>query len=177
MLSLTSLTDNCWDLVINSEHFENVTNLSISQQISAFLSESQNISGNLSIFKYVSAFLNKTQHISVNLSISQQISACLSKYQQISANLSNSKTNINMRLFEQYSNTVRCKSINHKRIEMMHTLWNTLARKKSCNSKKTNLCYIKFTVDENSRVWKSQKKSHSTLRAKRAKFTFWVDKS
>ena len=26
-------------------------------------------------------------------------------------------------------------------------------------------------------VWKSQKKSHSTLRAKRAMFTFWVDKS
>ena len=26
-------------------------------------------------------------------------------------------------------------------------------------------------------VWKSQKKSHSTLRAKRAKFTFWVNKS
>ena len=26
-------------------------------------------------------------------------------------------------------------------------------------------------------VWKSQKKSYSTLRAKRAKFTFWVDKS
>ena len=26
-------------------------------------------------------------------------------------------------------------------------------------------------------VWKSKKKSHSTLRAKRAKFTFWVDKS
>ena len=26
-------------------------------------------------------------------------------------------------------------------------------------------------------VWKSQKKSHSTLRAKRARFTFWVDKS
>ena len=26
-------------------------------------------------------------------------------------------------------------------------------------------------------VWKSQKKSHSTLREKRAKFTFWVDKS
>ena len=26
-------------------------------------------------------------------------------------------------------------------------------------------------------VWKSQKKSHSTLRAKQATFTFWVDKS
>ena len=26
-------------------------------------------------------------------------------------------------------------------------------------------------------VWKSQKKSHSTLRAKRATFTFWADKS
>ena len=26
-------------------------------------------------------------------------------------------------------------------------------------------------------VWKSQKKSHSALRAKRATFTFWVDKS
>ena len=26
-------------------------------------------------------------------------------------------------------------------------------------------------------VWKSQKKSHSILRAKRATFTFWVDKS
>ena len=26
-------------------------------------------------------------------------------------------------------------------------------------------------------VWKSQKKSHSTLRAKRTTFTFWVDKS
>ena len=26
-------------------------------------------------------------------------------------------------------------------------------------------------------VWKSQKKSHSTLRSKRATFTFWVDKS
>ena len=26
-------------------------------------------------------------------------------------------------------------------------------------------------------VWKSQKKSHSTLRAERATFTFWVDKS
>ena len=26
-------------------------------------------------------------------------------------------------------------------------------------------------------VWKSQKKSHSTLRAKRATFTFWVDQS
>ena len=26
-------------------------------------------------------------------------------------------------------------------------------------------------------VWKSQNKSHSTLRAKRATFTFWVDKS
>ena len=26
-------------------------------------------------------------------------------------------------------------------------------------------------------VWKSQKKSHSRLRAKRATFTFWVDKS
>ena len=26
-------------------------------------------------------------------------------------------------------------------------------------------------------VWKSQKKSHSTLRAQRATFTFWVDKS
>ena len=26
-------------------------------------------------------------------------------------------------------------------------------------------------------VWKSQRKSHSTLRAKRAMFTFWVDKS
>ena len=26
-------------------------------------------------------------------------------------------------------------------------------------------------------VWKSQKKSHSTMRAKRATFTFWVDKS
>ena len=26
-------------------------------------------------------------------------------------------------------------------------------------------------------VWKAQKKSHSTLRAKRATFTFWVDKS
>ena len=26
-------------------------------------------------------------------------------------------------------------------------------------------------------VWKSQKKSYSTLRAKRAMFTFWVDKS
>ena len=26
-------------------------------------------------------------------------------------------------------------------------------------------------------IWKSQKKSHSTLRAKRATFTFWVDKS
>ena len=26
-------------------------------------------------------------------------------------------------------------------------------------------------------AWKSQKKSHSTLRAKRAVFTFWVDKS
>ena len=26
-------------------------------------------------------------------------------------------------------------------------------------------------------VWKSQKKSHSTLRAKRATFTFWKDKS
>ena len=37
------------------------------------------------------------------------------------------------------------------------------------------------TVDsrfsENHGVWKSQKKSHSTLRAKRAMFTFWVDKS
>ena len=55
---------------------------------------------------------------------------------------------------------------------MMHNLWNTLARKKSCNSKKTNLCYIKFTVDENSKVWKSQKKSHSTLRAKRVTNAF-----
>ena len=26
-------------------------------------------------------------------------------------------------------------------------------------------------------VWKSQKKSHSTLRVKRASFTFWMDKS
>ena len=26
-------------------------------------------------------------------------------------------------------------------------------------------------------VWKLQKKSHSTLRAKRARFTFWVDKA
>ena len=26
-------------------------------------------------------------------------------------------------------------------------------------------------------VWKPQKKSHSTLRAKRVTFTFWVDKS
>ena len=26
-------------------------------------------------------------------------------------------------------------------------------------------------------VWQSQKKSHSTLRAKRATFTFWGDKS
>ena len=33
----------------------------------------------------------------------------------------------------------------------------------------------KFTLYQG--VWKSQKKSHSTLRAKRTTFTFWVDKS
>ena len=37
-----------------------------------------------------------------------------------------------------------------------------------------NLCYY-FPVVHS--VWKSQKKSHSTLRAKRATLTFWADKS
>ena len=32
-------------------------------------------------------------------------------------------------------------------------------------------------MSQNHGVWKSQKKSHSTMRAKRATFTFWVDKS
>ena len=32
-------------------------------------------------------------------------------------------------------------------------------------------------LEKNHGVWKSQKMSHSTLRAKRATFTFWVDKS
>ena len=36
-------------------------------------------------------------------------------------------------------------------------------------------CRLVFPLDHG--VWKSQKKSHSTLRAKRATFTFWVDKS
>ena len=33
-----------------------------------------------------------------------------------------------------------------------------------------------YLITHNYGVWKSQKKSHSTLRAKRATFTFWVDK-
>ena len=38
------------------------------------------------------------------------------------------------------------------------------------------ISYKKISLQERI-VWKSQKKSHSTLRAKRAMFTFWVDKS
>ena len=34
-----------------------------------------------------------------------------------------------------------------------------------------------LVLQQQQSVWKSQKKSHSTLRAKRATFTFWVDKS
>ena len=41
---------------------------------------------------------------------------------------------------------------------------------KTHNSVKLKILYLHY-------VWKSQKKSHSTLRAKRATFTFWVDKS
>ena len=40
--------------------------------------------------------------------------------------------------------------------------------------------FKKFTISGNQvrhNVWKSLKKSHSTLRAKRATFTYWVDKS
>ena len=38
-----------------------------------------------------------------------------------------------------------------------------------------NCCLLKGPPTHS--VWKSSKKSHSTLRAKRATFTFWVDKS
>ena len=37
--------------------------------------------------------------------------------------------------------------------------------------------YVGFSTKHNHSVWKSEKKSHSTMRAKRATFTFWVDKS
>ena len=36
---------------------------------------------------------------------------------------------------------------------------------------------MQVKTDQSHGVWKSQKKSHSTLRAKQATFTFWVDKS
>ena len=39
------------------------------------------------------------------------------------------------------------------------------------------LLYICLKIAHSHGVWKSKKKSHSTLRAKRATFTFWVDKS
>ena len=38
-------------------------------------------------------------------------------------------------------------------------------------------CRLSLSTTLRHGVWKSQKKSHSTLRAKRATFTFWVDKS
>ena len=41
----------------------------------------------------------------------------------------------------------------------------------------SQLSQIKFFFTQKHGVWKSQKKSHSTLRVKRATFTFWVDKS
>ena len=37
--------------------------------------------------------------------------------------------------------------------------------------------FLMFRITQNHIVWKSPKKSHSKLRAKRATFTFWVDKS
>ena len=43
------------------------------------------------------------------------------------------------------------------------------------SKQKTDLVCAKQVLDHG--VWKSQKKSHSTLRAKRVTFTFWVDKS
>ena len=36
--------------------------------------------------------------------------------------------------------------------------------------------FLMFRITQNHIVWKSPKKSHSKLRAKRATFTFWVDK-
>ena len=48
----------------------------------------------------------------------------------------------------------------------LHHLGSLRSRKKS-----------HFTCILEHSVWKSQKKSHSTLRAKRVTFTFWVDKS
>ena len=41
----------------------------------------------------------------------------------------------------------------------------------------SQLSQIKFFFTQKHGVWKSQKKSHSTLRVKRATFTLWVDKS
>ena len=41
----------------------------------------------------------------------------------------------------------------------------------------SNIEFVKLEFWHIHSVWKSQKKSHSTLRAKRATFTFWVDKS
>ena len=45
------------------------------------------------------------------------------------------------------------------------------------NELKMGINYFFFVNGLRHGVWKSQKKSHSTLRAKRATFTFWVDKS
>ena len=39
----------------------------------------------------------------------------------------------------------------------------------------TSFFVVKDIINVQHGVWKSQKKSHSTLRAKRATFTFWVD--
>ena len=46
-----------------------------------------------------------------------------------------------------------------------------------CRTELFIIFWHKFKISILHGVWKSQKKSHSTLRAKRATFAFWVDKS
>ena len=58
----------------------------------------------------------------------------------------------------------------------MRRLWEERVSSRSCRHEVVSPI-PGFTLFLLHGVWKSQKKSHSTLRAKRATFTFWLDKS
>ena len=67
-------------------------------------------------------------------------------------------------IFPRYKDTI-CNYSDFPKVAPMAGLWNFY-------DYQATICFPVVHI-----VWKFQKMSHSTLRAKRVKFTFWVDKS
>ena len=64
----------------------------------------------------------------------------------------------------------------HKTIKLMAATGN---QQMYYDYRNTKICILQWftSILQSHSVWKSQEKYHSTLQAKRATFTFWVDKS